>query len=107
MYLQDRILRWVRDEEERAAKLKEGDIKCIVLDISAVTAIDASGIDALLELKKALNNRSLQLVLVNPVAGVAEKLYLSDALEKLGSECIYMRVSEAVIAISCKLKDQP
>ncbi|PKU78948.1 probable sulfate transporter 3.4 [Dendrobium catenatum] len=106
MYLQERILRWVREEEERAEKMMESNIKCIVLDISAVTAIDASGIDALLELRKALNNRSIQLVIANPVAGVAEKLYLSNAWEKLGSECIYMRVCEAVVAVSSMLKGQ-
>ncbi|PKU71672.1 putative sulfate transporter 3.4 [Dendrobium catenatum] len=106
VYLQDRILRWVREEEERALMLKENGIKCVVLDMSAVTAIDISGIDALLEIKKALSNRSLQLVLANPIGEVANKLFISEAWEKFGSDNIYMNVAEAVAAITKLIKSQ-
>ncbi|KAK8962525.1 putative sulfate transporter 3.4 [Platanthera guangdongensis] len=104
MYLQERVLRWVREEEERAIDMNESEINYIVLDVSAVTAVDTSGIEALLELKKTLNSRSLQLVLANPVAGVAQKLRLSEAWEKLESECIYMCVGEAIAAFSSMSK---
>ncbi|KAL0905770.1 hypothetical protein M5K25_024208 [Dendrobium thyrsiflorum] len=106
VYLQDRILRWVREEEERALMLKENGIKFVVLDMSAVTAIDISGIDALLEIKKALDNRSLQLVLANPIGEVANKLFISEAWEKFGSNNIYMNVAEAVAAITTLIKSQ-
>ncbi|KAG0495987.1 hypothetical protein HPP92_000678 [Vanilla planifolia] len=89
VYLQDRILRWVREEEERASKIKE----------KAVSAIDSSGIEALLELKKKLNRRSLQLVLANPIGEVANKLFVSEAWEKFGSDYIYMNVAEAVSSV--------
>ncbi|PKA64522.1 putative sulfate transporter 3.4 [Apostasia shenzhenica] len=106
MYLQERILRWVREEEERAGQMTESNIKCVILDLSAVTAVDTSGIGALLELHKTLQNRSMRLVLANPVAGVAEKLHLSQAWEKLGSESVFLRVSEAIDAVSYFLKSQ-
>ncbi|KAJ6840215.1 putative sulfate transporter 3.4 [Iris pallida] len=104
MYLQERILRWVREEEERAAKMKESNIKCVVLDMAAVTAIDTSGMEALAELKKTLHKKSLQLVLANPVANVTEKLYRSEAWDFFRSECIYMSVGEAVAANSAAFK---
>ncbi|KAJ0959747.1 hypothetical protein J5N97_000569 [Dioscorea zingiberensis] len=102
MYLQERIMRWVREEEERTIRLKECTLKCIVLDMAAVTAVDTSGMEALSELKKALDKRSLQLVLANPVGDVIEKL--STDLRKpgnsFGSDSIYMNVEEAVAAVS-------
>ncbi|KAG0484615.1 hypothetical protein HPP92_008694 [Vanilla planifolia] len=82
-YLQERIMRWVREEEERNTKTMESDMKFVLLDISAVTSVDTSGIHALLELKKMLNSRSIQLVLANPVGDVAEKLCLSKAWEEI------------------------
>ncbi|PKA46797.1 putative sulfate transporter 3.4 [Apostasia shenzhenica] len=106
MYLQERILRWIREEEERATKMNESKITCIVLDISAVTAVDTSGIDALVELKRTLTKRSLQLVLANPLASVAEKLHISEAWQKVGSESIYMSIGEAISGVSCTFKGQ-
>ncbi|XP_058074796.1 probable sulfate transporter 3.4 [Magnolia sinica] len=104
-YLQERILRWVREEEERIQAAKENALKCVILDLAAVTTIDTSGIGALSELKKILDKRSLQLVLANPVGDVYEKLYLSDTLDSIGSNCIYMTVGEAVASISSTYKE--
>ncbi|OIW04883.1 hypothetical protein TanjilG_23999 [Lupinus angustifolius] len=59
-YLQERILRWVREEEERVEANKEDTLKCIILDMTGVTAIDTSGIDTLCELRKILEKRSLR-----------------------------------------------
>nr|CAD1822158.1 unnamed protein product [Ananas comosus var. bracteatus] len=106
MYLQERILRWVREEEEWALKMNQSSIKCVVLDMGAVTSIDTSGMDALTELKKALDKRSLEFVLANPVGNVLEKLSQSETLEKLGSDRIYMTVGEAVSAVSSTYKVQ-
>ncbi|KAJ0960540.1 hypothetical protein J5N97_001630 [Dioscorea zingiberensis] len=108
MYLQERIMRWVREEEERTIRMKECALKCIVLDMAAVTAVDTSGMEALSELKKALDKRSLQLVLANPVGDVIEKLNRSEKTwELFGSDSIYMNVEEAVAAVSSLLKYQP
>ncbi|KAK1281883.1 putative sulfate transporter 3.4 [Acorus calamus] len=105
-YLHERILRWVREEEDRAKAMKENSIKCIVLDMAAVTSIDTSGMEALLELKKILEKRSIQLVMANPVGGVTEKLHRSKAIETLGSNCLYMTVGEAVASVSSEFKEQ-
>ncbi|TQD71056.1 hypothetical protein C1H46_043409 [Malus baccata] len=83
-YLQERIIRWVREEEERIKASNEKALKCIILDMTAVTAIDTSGIDMMSELRKMLEKRSLQLVLANPVGSVMEKLQQSKTLEAFG-----------------------
>ncbi|KAL6137661.1 hypothetical protein ACLB2K_062950 [Fragaria x ananassa] len=99
-YLQERILRWVREEEERIKSNNEGILKCVILDMTAVTAIDTSGIDTLSELRKMLEKRLLQLVLANPVGSVMEKLQQSKTLGSFGLNGVYLTVGEAVADIS-------
>ncbi|XP_061359548.1 probable sulfate transporter 3.4 [Gastrolobium bilobum] len=106
-YLQERLLRWVREEEERVKANNESTLKCIILDMTAVTAIDTSGIDILCELRKMLDKRSLQLVLANPVGNVMEKLHQSNILESFGLKGVYLTVGEAVADISSSWKAQP
>ncbi|XP_024022463.1 probable sulfate transporter 3.4 [Morus notabilis] len=105
-YLQERILRWVREEEERILATNDSTLKCIILDMTAVTAIDTSGIDMIRELKKMLDKRSLQLVLANPGGTVMEKLQQSNALEAFGCNGVYLTVGEAIGDISSLCKAQ-
>ncbi|OUZ99902.1 STAS domain [Macleaya cordata] len=95
-YLQERILRWIREEEERIQEKEEQSIKSIILDLTAVTAIDTNGLEAIVELKKTLDKRSLQLVLVNPVGEVMEKLNSSKILESFEAKGLYLTVGEAI-----------
>ncbi|CAA2980754.1 probable sulfate transporter [Olea europaea subsp. europaea] len=60
MYLQERILRWIREEEQWIETNNDSNMKCIILDMTAVTAIDTSGIDTISELRKMLEKRSLK-----------------------------------------------
>ncbi|GMI91842.1 sulfate transporter 3;4, SULTR-like P Distribution Transporter [Hibiscus trionum] len=106
-YLQERMLRWIREEEEWINENHESSLKCVIIDMTAVTAIDTSGIDLLCELRKILEKRSLQLVLVNPVGSVMEKLHQSNALESFGTSSVYLTVGEAVGDISASWKPQP
>ncbi|CAO2815362.1 unnamed protein product [Amaranthus hypochondriacus] len=106
-YLQERVLRWVREEEERVKANNENMMKCVILDMSAVSAIDTSGIELLGELRKMLERRSLQLVLANPAGNVTEKLHQSKTLESFGAQGLYLTVGEAIADISTAWKTQP
>ncbi|XP_066377959.1 probable sulfate transporter 3.4 [Miscanthus floridulus] len=102
MYLVERVLRYLRDEEECALKSNLPSIRCVVLDMSAVTAIDTSGLDALSELKKVLDKRHIELVLANPLGSVAESIFNSAVGETFGSDRLFFSVGEAVAAGACK-----
>ncbi|KAL0429830.1 UNVERIFIED_CONTAM: putative sulfate transporter 3.4 [Sesamum radiatum] len=102
-----RILRWIREEEQWLASNDICDLRCVILDMTAVTAIDTSGLDMISELRKMLDNRSLKLVLANPVGSVMEKLHKSNVLELFHFEGLYLTVGEAVSDISSSWKDQP
>ncbi|TXG61367.1 hypothetical protein EZV62_012730 [Acer yangbiense] len=95
-----KVLRWVREEEERIQEKDESALKCVILDMTAVTAIDTSGIDAIFELRKRLERRSLHLVLVNLGGTVMEKLHRSKLLDLFRSNGLYLTVGEAVADFS-------
>ncbi|KAI3727220.1 hypothetical protein L1987_67031 [Smallanthus sonchifolius] len=103
-YLQERILRWIREEEEWLAVNNVSSLKCVIIDMTAVTGIDTSGLAMVKELKKMLEKRSLQLVLANPGGSVMEKLHTSNILESFGLEGLYLTVDEAVVDISSAWK---
>ncbi|KAL2516531.1 putative sulfate transporter 3.4 [Forsythia ovata] len=106
-YLQERILRWIGEEEEWIAANSRSSLKCVILDMTAVTAIDTSGIDTIRELRKILEKRSLKFVLANPVGSVMEKMHQSNILVSFGLEGLYLTVGEAVADISSSWKAQP
>eukprot|EP00252_Welwitschia_mirabilis_P017946 TRINITY_DN40074_c0_g1_i1.p1 TRINITY_DN40074_c0_g1~~TRINITY_DN40074_c0_g1_i1.p1 ORF type:complete len:694 (+),score=89.73 TRINITY_DN40074_c0_g1_i1:96-2084(+) len=95
-YLRERIVRWIEDEEERLRKLNAGSLQYVILDLSPVTCVDATGINMLEELKKTLESRNLQMALSNPVADVMEKLERSKFREILGEKWIFVNAAEAV-----------
>ncbi|KAF3441934.1 hypothetical protein FNV43_RR15850 [Rhamnella rubrinervis] len=99
-YLQERILRWVREEEERIIEDTEERLKCVILDMTAVTAIDGSGIDIISELREKLEKKALQFVLVNPLGNVMETLQCSKVLDLFQFKGLYLTVEEAVADIS-------
>ncbi|KAL5224820.1 hypothetical protein ABZP36_011459 [Zizania latifolia] len=98
MYLVERIVRFLREEEERALKSNQCPVRCIILDMSAVAAIDTSGLDALAELNRVLDRRNIELVLANPMGSVAERLYNSVVGETFRSGRVFFSVAEAVAA---------
>ncbi|XP_031485180.1 probable sulfate transporter 3.4 [Nymphaea colorata] len=106
-YLHERVLRWVREEQERIKARRENILKYLILEMTAVTAIDTSGLGMLTELKRTLENQSITLLLVNPIGEVMEKLQDSDSLAAIGSDCLYLTVDEAILSIALKVQLQP
>ncbi|KAM6598532.1 hypothetical protein CsatA_018141 [Cannabis sativa] len=106
-YLQERILRWIRDEEERILRDNELPLKCLIIDMTAVTDIDTNGLELVSELKMTLAKKSLQMVFVNPAASVMEKLHCSKIMDSFGSKGLYLTVEEAVSDISSSWEALP
>ncbi|KAL8537577.1 hypothetical protein ACS0TY_012629 [Phlomoides rotata] len=103
-YLHERILRWIREEEDWLVSNNCSPIKCVILDMTAVTAIDTSGIDLISELQRVLEKRNFKLVLVNPIGNVMEKMHHSNILESFGFDGLHLTVAEAVDNISSSWK---
>ncbi|XP_058787698.1 sulfate transporter 1.3-like [Vicia villosa] len=105
-YVKERILRWLTDEET-----VKGDyhtrIQFLIVEMSPVTDIDTSGIQAFEELHRSLEKRSVQLVLANPGSAVTDKLYTSNFANIIGQDKIFLTVAEAVAYCSPKLDVNP
>lgn len=98
-YLNERTKRWIEDESSSGNKQTE--LRCIILDLSAVPAIDTSGIAFLVDLKKSTEKRGLELVLVNPTGEVMEKIQRAiDAHNHFRPDCLYLTTEEAIASLS-------
>lgn len=105
-YIKERILRWLRDEEDNL-KLKDlPRINFLIVELSPVTDVDTSGIHAFEELHKTLKKRDIELVLANPGPVVIEKLQASDFIETISHDRIFLTVEEAVMTCAPKAREE-
>uniref|UniRef100_A0A5B7A5A2 Putative sulfate transporter 3.5 n=1 Tax=Davidia involucrata TaxID=16924 RepID=A0A5B7A5A2_DAVIN len=102
-YIRERILRWVRDEEA-VSNSKGNDIEHILLDLSGVTSIDITGVETLVEVRKNMNAKGINVVLVNPRIEVMEKLIVTKFIDTIGKESVFLSIQDAVEACRFSLK---
>ncbi|KAL0380863.1 UNVERIFIED_CONTAM: putative sulfate transporter 3.3 [Sesamum angustifolium] len=118
-YLKERVTRWIEEyETEDANAKKKSGVKFVILDLSAVSAIDTNGVSFFKDLKMALEKKNLEashtkitslhlLVLVNPVGEVIEKLQRADDAKELARpDCLFLTVGEAVTSLVSTSKPQ-
>ncbi|KAK4430308.1 putative sulfate transporter 3.3 [Sesamum alatum] len=105
-YLKERITRWIEEyETEDANAKKKSGVKFVILDLSAVSAIDTNGVSFFKDLKMALEKKNLELVLVNPLGEVIEKLQRADDAKELARpDYLFLTVGEAVAALLSTVK---
>nr|XP_027098371.1 probable sulfate transporter 3.3 [Coffea arabica] len=107
-YLKERITRWTEDYEGEVEKTKkQSGLRFLVIDLSAVSAIDTSGISFFKELRMVLEKKGIELVLVNPLGEVMEKLQRAeDGHELAKPDSLFLTVGEAVASLSSACKCQ-
>uniref|UniRef100_A0A2N9J5A4 STAS domain-containing protein n=1 Tax=Fagus sylvatica TaxID=28930 RepID=A0A2N9J5A4_FAGSY len=106
-YLNERILRWIEEYEAEVEMEKQSSLQFVILELSAVSAIDTSGVSLFKDLRKAMEKKGVELVLVNPLCDVIEKLQKADeAHDFIRSDNLYLTVGEAVSSLSSTMKDQ-
>lgn len=72
-----------------------------------MSAIDTSGVSIFKELKKTVEKKGAELVLVNPLGEVMEKLQKSDeAGDFMRPDCLFLTVGEAVATLTATIKSQ-
>lgn len=107
-YLKERILRWIDDYQAKGVENeKKYGLRFLVLDLSAVSAIDTNGVSFFKDLKMVLDKMDIQIVLVNPLGEVMEKLQCADdAKELVRQGSLFLTVSEATASLSSEFKSQ-
>ncbi|KAJ8471720.1 hypothetical protein OPV22_026063 [Ensete ventricosum] len=104
-YARERILRWLRDEEEQIKENNLPMIEFLIVELSPVIDIDTSGIHAFEDLHTTLQKHGVQLLLANPGAAVIQKLRSSGFIEIIGRDKIFLTVGDAVKACAPKARE--
>ncbi|XP_075635843.1 putative sulfate transporter 3.3 [Castanea sativa] len=106
-YLNERILRWIEEYEAEEDSKKQSSLQFVILEMSAVSAIDTSGVSLFKDLRKTMEKKGVELVLVNPLGEVMEKILKADeAQDFMRPDSLYLTVGEAVASLSSTMKDQ-
>ncbi|XP_026656568.2 probable sulfate transporter 3.3 isoform X3 [Phoenix dactylifera] len=103
-YLNERITRCIEEEED--VEDNEAGLRFVILDLSAVSTIDTSGVSFLVDLKKSMEKHGLELVLINPMGEVMEKLQRANGVHNFyGVDSLYLTIGEAIISLSALQKE--
>ncbi|KAI9192289.1 hypothetical protein LWI28_020665 [Acer negundo] len=102
-YIRERTLRWIRDEESLSDS-KSNTVEHVLLDLSGATAIDMTGIETLMEIRRILTARDIKFGIVNPRIEVMDKLALAHLVDIIGKDSVYLSIDEAVEACRFSLE---
>ncbi|XP_034699610.1 probable sulfate transporter 3.5 isoform X2 [Vitis riparia] len=106
IYLKERIMRWVRDEQGNPNS-KTADIEHVLLDLGGVTTIDMTGIETLVEIRRNILAKGIKMGIINPRINVLEKMMLSKFVDLIGKESIFLSVEDAVKTCQFSLNQSP
>ncbi|KAE9613639.1 putative SLC26A/SulP transporter [Lupinus albus] len=103
-YLHERIIRWTEEVEENNL-MTDFSLQFVVLEMSAVSTVDSSGVSLFKDLNTALGHKGVELALVNPLAEVLVKLKKADeGHNKIREDYLFVTVGEAVASLSSTMK---
>lgn len=96
-YIKDRLREY---ELDRSGSSKRGPdverIHFVIIEMSPVTYVDSSAIQALKDLNQEYKLRGIQIIIANPNREVHLSLYKSGLLDMIGKEWCFVRVHDAV-----------
>lgn len=84
------------DSLESRMKFHGENLKVIILDASAMNSVDSTGIHAIDGLIKDLNEKGIELYIVNAIGPVRDKLKRCGVLDKVGENRFFFDISDAI-----------
>ncbi|KAL3629682.1 putative sulfate transporter 3.5 [Castilleja foliolosa] len=96
-YINERIMRWVRDENDPTI-LPPHHIEYVLLDMGGVTAIDNTGVESLFEVRRNLECKGIKMILINPRIDVMDKLLVTNFIDKIGKDAVFLSTEDAIDA---------
>ncbi|KAK9814415.1 hypothetical protein WJX72_005609 [[Myrmecia] bisecta] len=91
-YIKERLA-W---HEVHASDMHSVPIRCVVLDLSAVSHMDTSGLDAMRDWRLEFGTRGMHLQLASPNSHVSPLLRRSGLWDAIGQEHVHAHLHEAV-----------
>ncbi|GFP84506.1 probable sulfate transporter 3.5 [Phtheirospermum japonicum] len=102
-YINERILRWVRDEND-PARSPPHHIEYVLLELGGVTAIDNTGVESLFEVRRNLECKGIKMILINPRIDVMDKLIVTKFINKIGEDAVFLSTEDAIDACRFSLQ---
>ncbi len=86
-YIRDYILREVDSNPQ---------IRQVVIDASAISHVDASAVQGIIELIKTLKDREIRFLITEVVGPVRDSMFKTRLMEEIGFENIYLTLNDAL-----------
>ncbi|OMO86845.1 hypothetical protein CCACVL1_09432 [Corchorus capsularis] len=93
-YIRERILRYIREEQGNSDS-KSDVVEHLLLDLSGVSSIDMTGLEAFVELRRIMQGKGIKMGIVNPRIEVLEKMTLAHFVDTFGKENFYLSIEDA------------
>lgn len=86
-YIKDYIIREVEGNPQ---------IKQVIIDASAISHVDASAVQGIIELIRTLNEHKIQFLIAEVVGPVRDSMFKTRLMEEIGFENIYLTLNDAL-----------
>uniref|UniRef100_A0A2N9H186 STAS domain-containing protein n=1 Tax=Fagus sylvatica TaxID=28930 RepID=A0A2N9H186_FAGSY len=70
----------------------------VLLDLTGVTAIDTTGIETLIEVRRTLQANHIKMAIINPRIKVMEKMITSKFIDTIGKKHVFLSIDAAIEA---------
>ncbi|MEQ8880635.1 MAG: sodium-independent anion transporter, partial [Cyclobacteriaceae bacterium] len=71
-------------------------IRQVVIDASAISHVDASAVQGIIELIKTLKDREIRFLIAEVVGPVRDSMFKTRLMEEIGFENIYLTLNDAL-----------
>eukprot|EP00238_Polyblepharides_amylifera_P009559 CAMPEP_0196574908 /NCGR_PEP_ID=MMETSP1081-20130531/4511_1 /TAXON_ID=36882 /ORGANISM="Pyramimonas amylifera, Strain CCMP720" /LENGTH=414 /DNA_ID=CAMNT_0041893053 /DNA_START=1 /DNA_END=1245 /DNA_ORIENTATION=+ len=111
-FIKDKLRMYENMAIDRSASLASSlqrldkGVSYVILEMSPITSIDATGLHALRTIVAEYNQRGIHLALANPHRRVLEQLEKVDFLSLVGREYLFLRVQDAVAACVLHMEEE-
>lgn len=85
-----------REKIEILIQQRDKQLNVVILDASAINYVDSTGVHALEELMKDLNDKNLKLLIAGAIGPVRDKLKRTGMIQRIGEECFFFDIDDAV-----------
>ena len=87
-----------KDTVKDLTRARRGKLKALILDASSIHDIDSSGLHALEEIHRYLQNNGITFYLTGVIGKVRDILKKSGVMDKIGTENFYLKNHDAVLS---------
>ena len=88
-------IQYVKDYLEEQVK-KQDQLQKIIIDASAISHLDATANEGLLDILESLDQKSIRLVFAEVVGPVRDAMYKTGLLQRIGIKNIFLTLNEAL-----------